>query len=131
MQEIRGVSHVSLSVRDLDRSLTFYSEILGLPVLVPPFTGSAFEGREALVLAGRVAVCLQEHAANDQSPFDPVRTGLDHLALHVSAVGDLDEWRRRLVTSGVETSEPKQVQFGWIIEFRDPDGMQLELFAPD
>jgi glyoxylase I family protein len=131
MHGVRGVSHVSLSVRDLDRSLAFYTLVLGLPVLTPPFEGTAFDGREALVLAGRVAICLQQHAANVGEDFDPRRTGLDHLALHVSSVDELEECRAQLATHGVEASEVKKVNFGWIVEFRDPDGVQLELFAPE
>jgi glyoxylase I family protein len=129
VEPIRGVSHVSLSVRDLDRSLAFYTGVLDLPVLVEPFTGSAFEGREALVLAGRVAICLQEHVGNDGSEFDPTRTGLDHLALHLPSRDALDEWRAHLMSEGIDASGPRKVMFGWIVELRDPDGLQLELFA--
>jgi len=128
---IRGVSHVSLSVRDLDRSLAFYTEALSLPVLTPPFEGVAFEGREALVLAGRVAICLQEHAANRGDPFDPARTGLDHLAFHLGSYGELEEWRERLTDRGIAASPIRRVMFGWIVEVRDPDDVQLELFAPE
>jgi glyoxylase I family protein len=131
MDAIRGVSHVSLSVRDLDESLAFYTEVLRLPVLMPPFDGEVFEGREALLLAGRIAICLQEHASNQGETFDPRRTGLDHLALHLSSVDALTEWKGRLETLGLQPSEMKKVTFGWIVELRDPDGIQLELFAPD
>jgi glyoxylase I family protein len=128
---VRGVSHVSLSVRDLDRSFAFYTEVLDLPVLTAPFDGVAFDGREALVLAGRVAICLQQHDSNQGEESDPRRTGLDHLALHLSSVEDLRSWRQRLAARGVEASEVRKVMFGWIVELRDPDGIQLELFAPE
>lgn len=131
MGAIRGLSHVSLSVRDLDRSLAFYTEALSLPILTPPFEGVAFEGREALVLAGRIAICLQEHAANEGEPFDPTRTGLDHLAFHLGSYEELEEWRERLRERGVAASPLTKVSFGWIVEIRDPDDVQLELFAPE
>jgi glyoxylase I family protein len=100
-------------------------------VLVDTFEGSAFDGTEALLLAGRVALNLQSHRRSDGSEFDPRRTGLDHLAFHVSGRSSLDTWVRRLRQSGVSCSDVKKVQFGWIVEFRDPDGIQLELFARD
>ncbi len=127
--DVRGVSHVSLSVTDLDRSLAFYRDVLGLSVLMEPFEGSAFDGREAMVLAGRIAVALQCHRGSDGSDFDPRRTGLDHLAFHLADRSHLDEWAERLAAHGVACSEVKQVAFGWNIEFRDPDGIQLEFFA--
>ena len=128
--EIKGLSHISLSVADLDRSLSFYRDVLGLEVFVEPFDGTAFDGREALLLAGRVVVNLQAHAANDGSRFDPTRTGLDHLAFHVSNRAALEAWAARLDAYGIGHSEVKEGGgLGWMIEFRDPDGVQLEVFT--
>lgn len=129
MDEIRGVSHINLSVRDLDASLSFYRDALGLVLLLGPFDGAAFAGREALVMAGQVAIGLQEHRGNDGSEFSPVRTGLDHLAFHVSSTTDLEAWMARLDSQGIDHSDIKPVAFGSMIEFRDPDGIQLEIFA--
>lgn len=129
---VRGVSHVSLSVRSLERSLAFYRDVLGLEVFVEPFDGVVFEGREAMVAAGRVIICLQAHDANSGERFDPTRTGLDHLALHVSDQDVLGRWDERLTTMDVDHSPVKQAgRFGWMIELRDPDGLQIELFTPE
>lgn len=128
---IKGISHVSLSVTDLDRSLAFYRDILGLPILAEPYDGVVFEGREAMVLAGRVAVCLQAHARSDGSRFEPTRTGLDHLAFHVSDRGALEVWIERLDAAGIEHSGIVDDVGSWgrMIELRDPDGVQLEIFT--
>lgn len=127
---LAGISHLSLSVRDLDASVAFYRDVLGLTVFVEPYDGEVFAGRQTLLLTGRVVVGLQQHDANEGALFDPACTGLDHLAFHVSSRADLDAWSTWLDERGVEHSEVKQVgDLGWMILLRDPDGIQLELFS--
>lgn len=127
---IKGFTHVSLSVRDLDASLTFYRDILGLPVLAAPYEGDVFNGREAMVLAGRTALCLQCHSANIGNPFDPLQTGLDHIALAVASKQDLDAYAEHLTGAGVEHSGVKPLPgYGEFIELREPDGILVELHA--
>lgn len=127
---IAGISHLSLSVRDLERSLAFYRDVLGLTVFVEPFDGQVFEGREVLLAAGRIVVGLQAHDANDANDFDPRRTGLDHLAFHLKSYEDLVTWAHRLTELGIDHSEIKTGGvFGHMIELRDPDGIQLELYT--
>ena len=128
---IRGVSHVSLSVSDLHRSLEFYQDVLKLPLLAKPVAGVKFDGEEAMVLVGQTALALQCHRDHESGAFDPRQTGLDHLAFHVSSREALEEWEVLLDESACSHSGIVEVEgFGWMIEFRDPDGIQLELFAP-
>lgn len=125
---VRGFTHVSLSVSDLDRSRRFYHDVLGLPLLLDVYQGTAFDGRELLVLVGRTGLCLQEHRSNPRVPFDPTRTGLDHLALAVSSIEELQAWAQRLTSARVQHSGVKPLPgFGDLIELHDPDGIQLEL----
>lgn len=128
--KVRGFTHISLSVRDLEESLRFYRDTLGLDVLAEPFDGSVFEGREAMVLAGRTALCLQEHRANGGASFDPTRTGLDHIALAVAGVDDLHAFADHLTGAGIDHSGVKPLPgFGDFIEMRDPNGILVELHA--
>jgi catechol 2,3-dioxygenase-like lactoylglutathione lyase family enzyme len=121
---------VSLSVRNLDESLSFYSGRLGLPVLAPTFEGTAFEGREAMVLAGVTALCLQEHRSNRGEDFDPLQTGLDHIALAVNSLEDLQHFAAHLDDLGIANSGVKPLTaFGHFIELRDPDGILVEIQA--
>ena len=128
---IKGVSHVSLSVSDLHRSLEFYRDVLKLPLLREPFAGSKFAGQEAMCLiGGQTALVLQCHDDRKPGAFDPRRAGLDHLALHVSSREALEEWEAQLDKSSCSHSGIIDVEgWGWMIELHDPDGIQLELFA--
>ena len=127
MVQLRGFSHVSLSVRDLESSRRFYCEVLGF---------EEFERleeelyREAILIhppTGAV-LCLQNHVANGGEAFDPRRTGLDHVAFRVAEPGDLDEWAARLAELGVPHSPVAERPYGAVLCLRDPDQIQLEIF---
>lgn len=124
---IDGVAHLSFSVSDLDRSLHFYRDVLGLGVTAAPFRATAFDGREAILeLPNGCCLNLQEHRRRLLGRFDERRCGLDHLAF---AVEDLDEWLARLDRYGIRHSTVRSAEpsSGSIVSFRDPDGIQLEL----
>jgi len=126
-----GFTHISLSVTDLNRSLAFYRDVIGLPVLQEPFDGKVFDGREAMLLAGTSALCLQEHAARDpKETFSPLRPGLDHFAFSVGSEADLHAFADHLTEVGCRHSGVKPLEgFGTFIELRDPDGVLVELHA--
>jgi hypothetical protein len=93
----------------------------------------ADDGRE-LVFA------LHRHDANEGETFAETRTGLDHVGLAVSSRADLEAWQAHLDALGVRrspmanqpcTQSPIEDRpFGSILVFRDPDNVQLEMFAP-
>src|SRR5688572_18074505 len=97
MPTIAGFTHVSLSVRDLDVSSTWYQRVLSLKVLVPPFEREGKYRETLLAIAdGRMALCLQAHFTNDGSQFSELHTGLDHVAFYVSSRAELGKWLKHL-----------------------------------
>ncbi len=129
MPSITGISHVDLSVTDLEASDAWYRELLGA---VPLFGGrsddNALDARYIIEPSSGVVIGLEQHDDNAGTPFDERRVGLDHLAFNVTSRDELDRWLARLDEldiphSGITEEEP------WdILVFRDPDNIQLEFF---
>jgi len=62
--------------------------------------------------------------------FDEDRVGLDHVSFGVESRTELDDAARLLDDRGVAHGGVKDIGPGYILEFRDPDNIALELFAP-
>jgi glyoxylase I family protein len=128
---LAGIHHLALSVTDLDRAIAFYCELLGAAIVRPPFRGTrdSFSGRMAIVMLGTLLLDLMQHDANKGAPFSPARSGLDHVGLRAASRNDLDSWAAWLDAHGVARSEIRDTAgMGWIFDFVDPDGIQLEFF---
>jgi glyoxylase I family protein len=133
-----GVAHVRLTVTDIARSRAFYEQVLGFtPVLEVP-TGADPATRAALgFLFGGViyqvggALLGLRPVAPQADRFDEDRVGLDHLSIAVATRAELDEACHTLEAHGVSHGGVKDIgRGGFILEFRDPDGIALELCAP-
>ena len=115
--QVTGVHHVSLNVTDLERSLAFWVDLVGLRPLPRPDFG--FDG--SWLAAGDQQLHL---LAVGQVPPD---TG-QHFAV---AVDDLDAALTELRSAGVRVSDPSPLPTGARQCFcRDPDGNRLELHEP-
>lgn len=127
--EFTGISHVALTVRDLAVSEPWYTEVFG------------FERLEAVDLPGHrlvvlvdpntdISVNLHVHEGGSADEFDERRTGLDHVSFLVEDRAALEGWAAHLDALGVSRSAVVHEYYGSVLVFRDPDGMQLEFFAP-
>ena len=73
----------------------------------------------------QLMIGLVRHAATDTEPFTPSATGLDHLAFDAGSRADVERWVEHLNGSGVKISGLVDIPIGGIVNFRDPDGIQL------
>jgi glyoxylase I family protein len=130
MPEFSDIHHLNFSVTDLERSAAWYREVLGLEQgwEMPDQEG---RGRKVVLLhpSSPFRLVLSLHQANDGEPASELRTGMDHVAFTVADRPALEQWQRHFDEKGVEHSPVKEGATGWLITFRDPDNIQLEVYT--
>ena len=108
---LTGINHITIAVSDLDRSIAYYSQILGMTLQVKWLKGAY------LTLAGQW-VCLS---------LDDVCVNQDysHLAFDIDT-DHFDAFSQRLLEQGVRQWKSNKSE-GQSLYILDPDGYQLEV----
>jgi catechol 2,3-dioxygenase-like lactoylglutathione lyase family enzyme len=115
---IIGLSHITLSVRELPRSFTFYVDLLGCrPIARWP--------KGAYLAAGDVWLALHVDKAVRRAPL-PEYT---HVAFHVTEQ-ELADIGARIDQQGVVRFQDNKTE-GASLYFLDPDGHKLEAHVGD
>ena len=112
------LSYLFVDVFDLDESLEFYRDALGLPVVFETPGECAF-----LRLGGGPLLALCTGRDTPDASGGHVLIAID--------VPDLVAACRALVERGVEFERTEDVPGGRAAFFRDPDGNRLELHQPE
>lgn len=124
-----GLHHLSLTVTDVGASEAWYRRVLGLERVMV----EEHEGGYAVVLSRpgtSLFIGLHHHDANRGERSEEVRTGLDHVAVHVETRSELDRWVEHFDRLGVPHGEicESTAPFPYaLVAFRDPDNIQLEM----
>ncbi len=133
MFTVKRLNHAVLYVRDLDTSVRFYCDVLGFR-RVDEYA-SPDGGRRKVFLRHdglRARLGLTQHRDGDQAAFDETRVGLDHVAFEVASRAELEQWATLLAARAVTHSPiapANSIPGAAVLVFRDPDNIQLELFA--
>ncbi len=122
---IQYVDHVAITVKDMNRSIEFYTEKLGFTI-----TRSSETSTVKTVFVGRGQVQLELFALK-QGSAKPVpelqqdEIGIKHIAFNVT---DLDTLIKEYREKGIVfISEVRQAGTRRHIFFKDPDGITLQL----
>jgi glutathione S-transferase fosA5 len=115
---ISGLNHLTLSVRDIDRSFRFYVETLEAKPL-------ARWSKGAYLLAGEVWLCLTLDDRTRSSPLPEY----SHIAFSVPAAR-FDNAAASIRASGAVIWQDNRSE-GASLYFLDPDGHKLEIHAGD
>ena len=110
---LKGLNHITVAVSDLDRSLDFYSRLLGMTPHARWDTG-------AYLSAGGTWFCLSLGEALPSQDYS-------HIALDV-APADFELFAERLRAAGVVEWKQNQSE-GHSLYLLDPDGHKLEIHS--
>jgi catechol 2,3-dioxygenase len=118
------IGHVHLKVADIERSLAFYTGVLGFELQQRMGDEAAF------VSAGRYHhhIGLNTWQSKGASPPAPGHTGLFHVAIRYPDRATLADALRRLVEAGVPLSGASDHGVSEAIYLADPDGNGIELY---
>jgi catechol 2,3-dioxygenase-like lactoylglutathione lyase family enzyme len=125
-----GVHHLALITNDLDGTIRFYRDLLGLRLGLGMGQGSI--KHYVFELTERDAFAFFEwdgaSPATEKRPGVPTTSprSFDHVALGVASKEDLFVLGERLARAGVPVEGPVDHGFSWSIYFKDPNGIDLE-----
>lgn len=138
---LKGFHHVGVSVADIDRSIAFYRDLLGMEQACPVFSfaGPQYaqimdlaepEGRMCVMAKAGVQLELFEFARPEPAPQAPDRPVCDRGLTHFGVeVDDIEAAYARLSAAGVRFHAPVLQFPGGMkaLYARDPDGNVFEL----
>jgi catechol 2,3-dioxygenase-like lactoylglutathione lyase family enzyme len=143
---LRYVHHTGLTVGDIDRSIAFYQDKLGLELITTQETDGGYVAAIVGYPGARVRKAYLRLPGDDHilELFEYLAPAGQHLNVESKNVGaphvcfvveDLHELHQHLIATGVDSfvSEPVYVDVGpseggWALYLRDPDDIRVELF---
>jgi catechol-2,3-dioxygenase len=113
------LGHVALRVRDLERSILFYRDVMGLKLRAQHETVAFLGIRED----ASHEVALFQLSADAPGP-EADRVGMYHMAWEMPSFDELERFHARLKANDVRITgySPRQMN----VMFLDPDGNELE-----
>ena len=115
-----GIRHVALNVRDVQKSIQFYSGVLGMKLEWMP------DPENAYLTSGQDNLALHKSPADKEPGTNQT---VHHIGIVVRNPEDVDKWADRLRNLGISlVQEPKSHRDGArSFYFRDPDGLLIQL----
>lgn len=120
------LGHVVFYVKELERSLVFYRDLLGFKEV-----GRIFNGAAAALTSGRTHHELLLIQVGD-APGPPAgrRRGLYHIGIKVGdSLDELRQAKRELEQAGIAIDGMSDHTVSQSLYLKDPDGNEVELYA--
>ncbi|MFW6026861.1 MAG: VOC family protein [Candidatus Woesearchaeota archaeon] len=121
---IKGFDHFTITVSDMERSIEFYRDLLGLEVL-----GKLVKEKGVFVYLklgeGMLEIFEFDKKGKDYQQKELEDIGIQHLGM---TVADVDTVTKKLKKAGVNfLVEPRSVDGVRLAFFEDPDGINIEI----
>jgi glyoxylase I family protein len=131
---VQKLSHIVLHVSDMERSLKFYRDILGLEVAFETNSEDLGDGAAAMTAGGggfRVVGCLVRGGMVlelTEGMSTAIHDGADDSYIIALSVSDIEEAHGQIIEAGVSPLMPPMEVVPGIKMFfvQDPDGRQIE-----
>lgn len=124
-----AVHHLAITVTDVRRSVDFYTSMLGFQAIME-FGGRVLLSNGSMILAITLPPDPSQAVSGDR--FNENRVGLDHLSFSLRSKLELERAVALFDSIGVSKGEIKDLgpDLGiYVLAFRDPDNIQIELTA--
>jgi catechol 2,3-dioxygenase-like lactoylglutathione lyase family enzyme len=126
---IAGIHHITLLVADVERSLAFYRNVLGMRLVQQTVNDDDQSARHFIFgdadgKPGTLITCL-EYPDLDEGAVG--RGSTHHFALAVESEAELAAWKDYLGSSGIPTTDVMDRSGFKSIYLRDPDGHLVEI----
>lgn len=128
----RGIQHVDLCVRDVERSLAFYMALLGPLGLEEDTRGPTYRGSEEVVYLrfGEQNLGLRPADGGEHRYYD---VGIEHVAFEVETSEEVDVAYERSAALGASVHFPPEYDRSGADYYAffvfDPDGIRVEVFC--
>ncbi len=127
MLKLNKIHHVAIICSDYEKSKYFYTEVLGLKVVLETYREERRSYKLDLEVGGQYQIELFSFPGPPGRPSRPEAAGLRHLAFEVDnideAVFHINEYE--VATEPIRIDETTGKRFTF---FADPDGLPLELY---
>jgi metallothiol transferase len=119
MTPMRGFNHLTLRIKNLEISIAFYCDLLGMTLV--------HQGKkDAYLQWGEAWICLLER--DNQPPLED-HYGMDHVAFSINE-NEFHLLKEKIAKHQISFErEPVYRGGGLSFQFRDPDGILLEYFT--
>ncbi|MGE0267180.1 MAG: VOC family protein [Candidatus Omnitrophota bacterium] len=123
MSHILGIDHVAINVRNIDQSVEFYTQVVGLKITDRE---PSKPGIEYFLDAGPSLIgIIQADNLDDEHPFAHTGLGANHFSFRVHA-DDFEPFIQRLEKHHVRIEYAKKRPKSWSLYFYDIDGNKVE-----
>jgi catechol 2,3-dioxygenase-like lactoylglutathione lyase family enzyme len=122
MARVRGLGHIGIYVRDLERMVAFYRDTMGMQVTKQNWrAGVVFLSADPESVDHEIALMRGRPSADDPHL-------IQQISMRVASLDDLREFRRRLSAEGYRIERVVNHASAIGCYFLDPEGNRTEVF---